>query len=198
MIGHNGGHPWVNVLWAHAVAVGEPTPANLNEMAQFWGDAWAVNVTSKMSNNSQMTLCEFSYYGAGDDLLKGSATFSITGTNVGVVDPAQSAAVISWLVQVGYRGGHPRSYVAGTTVTQRQTTSTFTAAFLSSLKAGADTFRLNVNGHTNPSFSSLQLGTMSFVRNKAWRTPPIFIPYIGSHVDGRVDTQRRRLGPDVP
>jgi len=36
------------------------------------------------------------------------------------------------------------------------------------------------------------------VLRKAWRTPPVFRDFVpgGATVDSRIDTQRRRLGPD--
>jgi hypothetical protein len=144
-----------------------------------------------------MSNCSIQLYGSGETIFRGSATFALSGSHTGSGSPANAAACITWLITIGYRGGHPRSYVPGIAAVDTLTVATFTGTFASSLAAGAATFRTSTNGYSTSPFSSVTLGTLSFVRNKLWRTPPVFVPYSGAIVDARIDTQRRRLGPDV-
>lgn len=189
--------PWANIVWLNTTAVGEPSPANLNSLAQFIGSAWGSNLVTHMHTSVSITQCEVSWYRGSGDLLKGFASLALSGAATGQQFPAQVAASIGWLMNASYKGGHPRNYLPGVSATMVTTNNTLSPTFVSSLTAGGNTFRTNVNSYTNPSFSSVQLGCMSFIRNKAWRTPPVFIPFIGAHTDARVDTQRRRLGRDI-
>jgi hypothetical protein len=197
MFGTNGGPPFANVLWVKVVASGEPSTATLNALALFMGEAWGNNIISHMSSNVVLSECEASYYKADGDILKGVGTFSLAGADSGTNQTAQVSAGISWLLGVSYKGGHPRQYVPGVTSNHLLNSYQFTPLFVSTLTAGANTFRNNVNSYTSSGISSVQFVTMSFVRNKAFRPVPIAIPIIGVHVDNRPDTQRRRLGADV-
>lgn len=170
----------------------------MNALAALVGNAWGSNVISKMSTNVIHTNTSLSLYGAAGDLYEGTAALALAGSKTGVVSPAQVAAGISWSVTVGYRGGHPRSYIPGLVIPDTATVQTLSSIFASSLAAGANTYRTSVNGYTTAPFTSVELGTVSFVRAKAWRTPPVFIPFGSAHVDVRIDTLRNRLGPDLP
>lgn len=198
MAGSNNPGTWANVHWLRLPAGATPTSAEMNALATFVGSAWGTNVVSKMSNNVLLTSCSLSLYGPSGDLYEGVAAFSLGGANATTVFPAQCAACISWATTRGYRGGHPRSYLPGVCVGMTTTVREFSGTFASSLAAGANTYRTNVNGYSTAPFTSVELGTISFVRDKEWLTPPVFMSYGAAHVDPRIDTQRRRLGRDLP
>lgn len=169
----------------------------MNTLATFVGNAWGSNLISKMSVNCIMTAAQLSWYGTGETLVHGLAAFSLPGVKNANITPANVAAGVSWSVGIGYRGGHPRNYICGVDTGDLTNVQMLTPTFASSLAAGAATFRTNVNGYSTSPFTSITLGTLSFVRNKLWREPPVFVPYTGASVDRRIDTLRHRLGPDI-
>jgi hypothetical protein len=70
---------------------------------------------------------------------------------------------------------------------------------VSSIETGANVFHDTIESHIpiGDGIASLEHGVVSFVNDGAWRTPPLFRRFlVGAHVDSRVDTMRRRLGPD--
>jgi hypothetical protein len=46
---------------------------------------------------------------------------------------------------------------------------------------------------TTANITAVQLGTISYARANAWRTPPVFVPYKGSTVANFLGSQRRRI-----
>lgn len=182
----------------HDGGSGTITTSDLQALAAFAGAAWGTNVITHMNAQVGLTHAHLSLYGADLDLLEADAALSHFGQDAGNVTPAQSAACISWRVGAGYRGGHPRNYICGLSIQQTANMVTLTTSFANTLAAGANTFLTNVNGFTEGGITDLKLVCMSFVRNKLWRTPPVAIPLLSATVDSRIDTQRRRLGPDVP
>ena len=197
MTGDNDGAPWANVLWFHSDGSSEVTHDDLQAMCTFVGNAWASNIVTHTHILNRMTGCHTSFYSADLDLLEADATFSIAGTIAGDAVPAQVCVGISWQVTAGYKGGHPRQYVAGFPQTKMLGVREITGDYASTLAAGANTFLTSVNAFSSGGISELHLVCMSFVRNKLWRTPPVPITIHSAHVDPRVDTQRRRLGPDL-
>ena len=151
-----------------------------------------------MNQLAILTNCDASFYGPGEELVKGTNTVSLPGTKTQPAAPANCAVAVSWKVAVGYRGGHPRSYIPGIDQNDIPSLTHISATLASTLAAGGNTFLNSVNGHVQGPLTSLTLGTMSFVRQKAWRTPPVFIPYTLCACDTRIDSQRNRLGPDIP
>lgn len=200
-VAHTGdisGLPWAAIQWIHADGASDITGADLNALATFVGNSYGSNIISHMDSATRLTHTHVSLYSADLDLLEGDAAFSLAGSVVGLQCPAQVCIGISWHVTVGYRGGHPRTYVPGVPISMLSAANTVGGTFASSLAAGATTYLSNVNGYTTGAFSDgIHLGTMSFVRARAWRTPPVFLRFISATVDERLDTQRRRLGPDI-
>lgn len=198
MSGTYNGALWNNVLWFHFGGSNAVLQADLQAFTAFIGNAWAVNVIAKMNQFAAMNHCHSSFYGPDTDLLEADASLSLGGSSAFPAGAAQVAAGISWRTSFGWKGGHPRSYVVGVDTNMLQDSRTLKSTFVSSLAAGAATFRTNANGYTQGTIADVLFGCMSFVRNKAWRDPPVLIPIVSAYVDARPDTQRRRLGPDVP
>jgi hypothetical protein len=69
---------------------------------------------------------------------------------------------------------------------------------VSQLQAAANNFLLAVNAISTANASDLHLGVVSFVLRGEWRDPPVFRDFTpaAAKVDARIDSQRRRLGPD--
>lgn len=189
--------PWAAVQWLEFPLTDTPTAADLAAAAAFIGNAYGSNIIAHMHNSVTHAHTKLSWYGVGEDIVEGEASFALSGSGVGTCCPANVCLAISWHVAIGYRGGHPRTYVPGVPINSTDFVSLVGGTFASTLAAGGNTFRTNVNGHTETSITSITLGTVSFVRNKNWRTPPVFVPFVNATVDLRLDSQRRRLGPDL-
>lgn len=126
---------------------------------------------------------------------EGEATVTTAGTRVGENFPASVASVISWHINLRYRGGHPRTYLPGGVVADLNGFSTWSGAFVTELNSAAGAFLTSMNALTTGA-TTYKLCIVSYSANNAPRPQPL--PFlIQSHsVDNRVDTQRRRLGKD--
>lgn len=189
--------PWAAVMWGFVPGSTEVTTSALNTLAAFLGNAYGTNVINKMADAVHLDHCHISFYGADLDLIEGDATLALSGSVAPPSNSAQVALGITWRIAIGYRGGHPRTYVPGVPISAQLNERSVTSIFASSLAAGANTFHTNWEGYTADEIPSLQHGAMSFIRAKEWRTPPVFVRINGATVDTRLDTQRRRVGADV-
>jgi len=108
------------------------------------------------------------------------------------------AACISWRLRAHYRGGHPRTYLPGIPDSAKVNVDEWSGSFTAAAVSAANAFKNDCNSAGSGTVTDTQLGTVSFVHAGAWRTPPIFRPFVGdAFMDSRIDTQRRRLGADV-
>jgi hypothetical protein len=175
-----------------------PTLSDFQAWAAEFAGLFVNNFTPLMSGSVTVLQADCLYYGETGADLGSIAPSGATGSKSGGVLPASCAICVSWHVQQHYRGGHPRTYLTGLVQTDLQDATSFTSSYVTSVAAAANNFHAGVNAMHHGSFSDCHLGTVSFVNKKAWRTPPIFRDYVLAQatVDNRVDSQRRRLGPD--
>lgn len=199
--GHYGGAPWVNVMWLYLTGSGVITIPNLNALADYCALQYKNYLLVNQSVTSELQSTSVFLYGDGDDVLEGISSNIYIGTETGGVDlPSNVALCISWKIAPSYRGGHPRTYVSGIRSNQVASVVSFEAVHLASWRSRAAQFHTNIEGFTGggAGISTVEHGIVSFVRNKEWRTPPVFYRIVSSDVDGRIDSQRRRLGNDFP
>lgn len=122
-----------------------------------------------------------------------------TGSTAGAVGTgalsANAAIGITWQIARRYRGGHPRTYIAGPVSTQtsdaRQLTTTAQTSYLNAATA----LRTAINGVTT-SAGTAKFCCVHYYRNGALLATPLVSQIIGVAVDRRIDSQRRRLGRD--
>lgn len=189
---------WTNVFW---VRNGRGTTPSAGDFQAFCDDVLAgyKNTLTHLQGIRSITQeCTGLYYGPTGGILAAVSTGGQAGNQGGDVLPASVALCIGWRVQQHYRGGHPRTYVAGQTTDHLQDSTTWTSGHTDSARDNANAFLTWINGRSHGDFSDPHLGTVSFVLRKAWRDPPVFRDYIpgAAFVDSRVDTMRSRLGPD--
>jgi len=197
------GSNWANIMYVQ-YSTGTPTVADLNTLAASIGSNYRTNV---MVNSvvtchlTSVTLVDINTDSgnAGVDLTDRTGPVALTGM------PVQVCQVLSWKIARRYRGGHPRSYIAGISDSQRADFRTWSVASKNALAAGGLAFITAVNALSSASTGQLTLGTYSYyhgvdpvTHKPILRTTPLFQKYIGTGVDGRIDTQRRRLGKPVP
>lgn len=108
--------------------------------------------------------------------------------------PANCALVVSWKEASSYRGGHPRSYLAGIPTDATVDPQHVSAAYATAIQTGANEFQatpstiIDVEG-----FSIPQLVVVHFIRGLTALAPPEVRPILSALVNARLDSQRRRL-----
>lgn len=198
--GHYGGAPWANVMWLFVTGSGVISTTDLNNLAGACRARYVTRFLPLLSSVLELQSTQVVLYSDGDALEGNDATIATGGHASGSRYPANIACCISWNIAPVYRGGHARTYLAGLSSDQGAAVNTWDAAFLTSLRAAAGSFHTDLEAITGvgTGITSVEHGVVSFVRAGAWRTPPVFYRITGAAVDARIDTQRRRLGPDFP
>lgn len=125
-----------------------------------------------------------------------SVTNLTAGSAAGATVPQSAAACITWKIPRHYRGGHPRTYIGplGTAAFQNQVS--LAAATVSTLLTAASTLITAVSSHA---ISVGYNGVMVCVHRRKGGielATPLVDEITSATVDTRIDSQRRRLGPD--
>lgn len=190
-----GSSVWTNIFWFHST---HTTPIDSATMNTFCGnlfDVIKVNYIANTSNQNAITSVEATYFPTGSPLVVvGTHTGSTAGGVSGDPLPASIAAVISWQSGVYWRGGKPRTYVAGLDISAQGNETELAGGFVTALQTDGDNLIAAMNALTSGNFDSIQFGLVSFVSGGVDRTPPEFFPITGCAVHPRMDSQRRRLG----
>lgn len=197
---YGGDTPVANTLWVRNGAALTPSLADFNALIADIGGGFLNSFKGLVSSAFVWTNADGYYYDVGGIALAGQSPLTGAGTVSAPALPANVALCIGWQVQQHYKGGHPRTYLVGPDSNQLSGGRRFTTTLVNGAVASANTFHSYVNGLSHGNISSVKLGVVSFVLRKQWRTPPIFRDYVtaGAHCDARVDSQRRRLGRDIP
>lgn len=151
-----------------------------------------------MSNSVTVTALRGVLHQDTDLYLASEITGSFIGADTGFQQPASEAVCVSWQIAAHYRGGKPRTYMPGVTDhwvgTERLMDGTKRTTMVTRWNSALSA----VNALTTGGASNVKLGTVSFQTGNAWRSPPVFRPYISANVHPRFATQRRRLGDWLP
>lgn len=198
--GHYGGAPWVNVMWLFLTGSGEITVPDLNALATACRTKYVSRFLPELRTEVELQSTQVFLYSGGDVLEGIDSGIATGGTSTGVASPANVAVCVSWKIAPSYRGGHPRTYLAGIPTSSMASVITLNAGVLASLRSRAHDFHADLEaiGPIGSGITTVEHGVVSFVRAGEWRTPPVFYRITASDVDGRLDSQRRRLGPDFP
>lgn len=194
----DGAYRWANSLWVRNGNATSPDTSDLQDLAaDIWG-AYVSTFMDHLSGFTHLTGVDLIYYGSagGEDGFNYEA--EATGQSTNTTAPMNVACCISWKVQQRYKGGHPRTYLAGIPADVIEDPTTFTSAFVDNIAEDANAFLSLVNAMSRGNLDDLHLGVVSFVLDNDWRTPPVFRDYVPelAAVDSRIDSMRRRLGPD--
>jgi hypothetical protein len=151
-----------------------PTAAQLNSFAAAVESEWKTQFVPAFHTACvyQQTLAEW-HDGAGN-IVVGSASSPLAGSDGGAVMPISVCMVISWRIAAGYRGGKPRNYLSGMTqhllgATPNIWGTTILAAFTT-----AATHMLGVVNALTIGGATCTLGEISYFEDAAERagTPP--------------------------
>jgi len=193
--GTNQGTKWVNIFHSK-YTVQPPDAAALNAICQAVHTAYLNAFTTLWNSTCVLITVD------GQDLASRTAatgTYSLTHPGTGTTIPmaCQVALTLSWSIADRYRGGHPRTYlpgIDGTFVTNgRLLTTAGHTAYLNAAAA----FLTNMNAMTAGG-SSWQMCCVRYFSQHQLLANPLVRTINGQSVHGRIDTQRRRLGKEVP
>ena len=177
------------------VSDGPYTAAQLNGWAEEVHKDWAGAVMPGLSQDLILTQTrsrDLSVLNGGDGLYVPSdpTLGGITEDSL----PANVACVGSWKEFKSYRGGHPRTYVAGIPVTVQNDPQHVTSTFAGDLQTGLTGFMTNVNDQG--SGDGTPAGVLSVIHyrlNDVAQDPALVELILGVSVSPQIRSQRRRL-----
>ena len=197
--GAQSGVPWANTFWLRNGALTSPSESDFAALTAHIRILWVGYFLEHIGTGATVDGCSGLYYGAQGLESGFNDLHTDTGSMAGSVLPSQVSCGISWTIQAAYKGGHPRTYLPPPSQSALLSTRLFNPSYCSTIVSAANAFHHDANLLVHGNFSDAHLGTVSFVHQKQWRTPPVFRDFVPGKagVDGRVDTQRRRLGRDI-
>jgi hypothetical protein len=173
-------------------------PAMLKTVAdQIMTQLVAANVASQFSGTH--SIASVTCKDAGGTSAQATSTHApIVGSNLADPLPPQSAVVVSWKISASYRGGKPRTYLFGipSSAVNPTGSSTLTPTFASNTQSKWEAFKNALNAWSPGTGGTITMGTISYHSGHAVRPTPIFRVFTGSEVHERLDSQRRRSGPE--
>ena len=200
VLGLVSGFPWANTFWVRNGNAQTPSQADFTNFTGNFATTFQTYLLPHLSNQLHTVEVTGLYYGPTGGELAAAVSFDHPGGKTAGAMPMSVSCCIGWRVQAHYRGGHPRTYLAGIPSDSFANPRQFLPAYVAGVASSAADFHTAVNNNVAGLLSSLKLGTVSFINKKQWREPPVFRDFItaSAHVDPRIDSQRRRLGRDIP
>lgn len=170
--------------------------ADVDTLATGMDTAYKNNFANKMNSGYSGDLVEVTDLSSATSAV-GSTANTGTGSGAGTTVPNSVASCISWRISRHYRGGHPRTYLGPPPATAIEGPTSFTPTWVTGLATSANAFRTAVNAIVLPSGAvNAILVTVHRYQNKIKLTPPQVSGIVSGSADSRIDTMRRRLGPD--
>lgn len=183
-----------NVLHVQAPVPASWSQAGLAQLAGVVRTAWVSNVIPLQSG--AVTLTDVQCVDLSSDTgEEATATGSNVGTQSGTAMTANACVCWSWKIARRYRGGHPRTYIAGLSTTQVSNANTIIGTAVTAHAAAAAALRSAINSMAFAG-STPRLVVVHYRRDKVQLGTPLVSEITGVSVDTRVDSQRRRLGRD--
>lgn len=191
--GHWESQPWALI---HGLRfTGTPAGTDLNDLANDFYTAWEDNLLDWTSDDNFLTKATVVGTFSGD-VLEGVHVGSEHGSSSDDNLPLATCALISWTISSHYRGGKPRSYVAGATAGALDDARSFRDDFVTTLTALAQAYLAAANILAEGGITAVECGVWALYRGGVALDPPVFHPYTDAHVQKRICTQRRRLGAE--
>lgn len=192
------GAPWANIMWLFLTGSGVITHADLLELAAQCGNSYQFYFRGGLTASWELTQTQVVLYETGEEPLEAVDASTYSGAAAPLPLPANIALCISWHIAPHYRGGHPRTYLAGLPMDATANNTTWAGDVLGGFNEAATLFHESIEslGPIGSGISTVLHGVVSFVRDNEWRAPPVFYRINSGTVDSRIDSQRRRLGRD--
>lgn len=191
------GVPVVNVHYVQSIDESGWTEAQLALLASTY-TGWLTGATSfRQLQSSALAYTRLDLVDLTSDTSPQlSANLASVGSSAGATEAAQVAMCIGWTIARRYRGGHPRTYLGGMVTSSRGVPNQFNAPAIATAAAAGIALRAALNGGGDHP-SGQQMVAVHRTRDLLILNPPETSQIITATVDTRIDTQRRRLGPDV-
>jgi hypothetical protein len=185
--------PWNNIF--HLQYVGPaPTAVQLDTLAASVLTAYTSAFASVLNTAVTIDNCKIADLTSATAAI-GEADIETFGTRTGANNPSSVACVVSWSINLRYRGGHPRTYLPAGTQEDLAGFTSWSGIFVGEVLAAANSFRTAMNALTTGT-TTYKMVIVSYSTNNAPRPQPLPFLINAASVDNRVDTQRRRLGKD--
>ena len=156
---------------------------------------WSTNFGAKINNGWTMTSFAAQSLG-GDGLLSVNST-TVACSNSGAGLPPGVSIGLTWQSGATWRGGKPRTYVPGIpSADLAAANGSALAAGIASAWQTAGAAVLTAMNALLDGGVSFQLGFPSYYTKYTLRSTPVFFPFTGCVVHGRIDSQRRRNGKE--
>jgi len=186
--------PWTNVFWLQLTDDGTQTSADLKTVIDAVMASWNTNIRPQHVNTVTTSDAKAVWITGVGTAFEYQTSVSYTGAVSSSINDNAACIVVNWAINQYYRGGHPRTYHPGI-ASSAVTNGSVVAAGTQSTVAGVySTWMTAVNALTATHITKVELGTVSFARNNAWRSPPVFYAYKSVGVRNYLGNQRRRIG----
>lgn len=170
------------------------TATAVQTLADSFKTAWQTAIVSLV--NISYTLDTFTVQDLTDDngFFAQSSSIS-TGSGSGATTPQSAACCVTWKIGRHYRGGHPRTYLGPLSAANFTSPTTLSGTYVSSVQSAMATLRTTINALTIEG-QNQKMVCVHRVKDGADLDPPLVDTITGVAVDSRIDSMRRRLGPD--
>lgn len=185
-------------------AGGRPTSTDLLTAANTLKTAWGTNFAALHVAGNNLTNIILTDLTDKTGATATSTGAPIAGTRVGVALPVSVAVTVSWPIDRRFRGGHCRSYfaigVAADVVTGNQISGTMQGT----VQSAAAAWRTTINGLTLTGGACTMVAVSYYLGTDQATGKPILrpVPQVDNInvpiVHARLDSQRRRLGKEIP
>ncbi len=180
-------------MWVKVTTSGPRVQADLDSLTVALAAKWAARLGTLPGSQYAGNLCSTEWQtGVATTLQSAASTVDVPSANSGINDAA-ACVLFVWITGERYRGGHPRTYLAGPQDTHVTNGSFIDTSYGSSCQITAAAFLTDVNALTFGAIASVSLGTVHFVGGGAYLATPTFAPYHSVKVNSRIATQRRRI-----
>ena len=115
------------------------------------------------------------------------------GTLAGQALPNQTAMLVNWLVGRRYRGGHPRTYLAGLVQIELSNPTTWDPSYLGEWQIAVNNWHSALNGGAIGSFGPFSHVNVHMIHLGAYVVPPLVDPILSGAPNPTPGTQRKRL-----
>lgn len=194
--GNVGGQPWANIFHVKTDLPGITSAQGVTDLLTAFNQKMIDSgLWQFCSTTTHVTQLSGVVQTTPDTAHKSQIASTITGITAGTVLPAEASLVLSWLSEVFWRGGKPRTYIPGMVSTYADTNHSWLDSQKAILLAKAELLRSGINSITTAAIDQCTMGMVSYASGKEWRPVPLFFPFTGVTIHDRIGTQRRRLGP---
>jgi len=195
--------PWVALFHWHYNGV-PPTAAALGSFCTAAAGVWSSTMPQAFATTvSQTSVDAIDLSSAAGAAASGGTTQA--GARTGTALPASVAACVGWKVNYRWRGGHFRTYWPMGVVADLQNGHLWVETSRAIFEAANEGFLSQMNalqlGGTGGHLTGVRyvhtVTDPDGTKHQEYFTPPLDLQISRALVDARLDTQRRRLGPDL-